>query len=261
MKKKVIIMAITITAALSTSMTSFAAGWQQDAAGWWWQDDDGSYPANTWRWLDGNGDGVAECYYFDNSGYMLANTKTPDGYSVNGSGAWVENGVVQTQASNVQQGNVVSAETTKAALVPINQLANLASLKKRCTDQEFQAAYDAAAQLVTPLIGMSTEDQLYGIAYMLRYMSDSGMVVYSDTVQHYNDPYGYLVAGAASCAGCTRTTGLCLNMLGIPYEHVHENQWCHQWCRVNVNGTYWICDAYGLYVGPEPAPYVHPYVQ
>ena len=36
------------------------------------------------------------------------------------------------------------------------------------------------------------------------------------------------------------------------------NQWTHQWCRVNINGTYWICDAYGLYVGPEPPPYVHP---
>ena len=65
----------------------------------------------------------------------------------------------------------------------------------------------------------------------------------------------------ASCAGCTRTTGLCLNMLGIPYEHVNENQWSHQWCRVPMpDGSYWICDAYGLYCGPEPAPYQHPYL-
>ena len=49
-------------------------------------------------------------------------------------------------------------------------------------------------------------------------------------------------------------------MLGIPYEHVNENQYSHQWCRVNLNGTYWICDAYGLYCGPEPAPYRHPYL-
>ena len=91
-------------------------------------------------------------------------------------------------------------------------------------------------------------------------MVDSGQVVYSTEDAHYNDPYGYLVAGVASCAGCTRTTGLCLNMLGISYEHVNENQWSHQWCRVNIDGTYWICDAYGLYVGPEPEPYVHPYI-
>ena len=50
-------------------------------------------------------------------------------------------------------------------------------------------------------------------------------------------------------------------MLGIPYEHVNENQWSHQWCRVPMpDGSYWICDAYGLYCGPEPAPYQHPCV-
>lgn len=144
-------------------------------------------------------------------------------------------------------------------LVSIDKLANKKSLQKKCSDQEFQAAYDAATQIVTPLIGLSEEEQLVGIASALRTMFDSGQVIYSTNIQHYNDPYGYLVIGAASCAGCTRTTGLCLNMLGISYEHVNENQWSHQWCRINISGTYWICDAYGLYVGPEPEPYVHPY--
>ena len=43
-------------AAITISMgsTAFAAGWQQDAAGWWWQEDNGSYPVNTWKWIDGN---------------------------------------------------------------------------------------------------------------------------------------------------------------------------------------------------------------
>lgn len=86
-------------------------------------------------------------------------------------------------------------------------------------------------------------------------------MTYSTSAPHYNDPYGYLVLGTASCAGSARTTGLCLNMLGIEYEHVNENQWTHQWCRVNVNGTYWICDPYGMYAGPEPSPYGHPLVQ
>lgn len=49
-----------------------------------------------------------------------------------------------------------------------------------------------------------------------------------------------------------RGLGLCLNQLGIPYTHVNEGVYSHQWCRVDVNGTYWICDAYGMYVGPEP---------
>lgn len=58
--------------------------------------------------LDGNGDGVAECYYFDGNGYMLANTTTPDGYTVNADGAWTVNGVVQTKSVAVNNGNAAT---------------------------------------------------------------------------------------------------------------------------------------------------------
>lgn len=143
--------------------------------------------------------------------------------------------------------------------VPINKLANYKSLKKKMSDAEFQQAYNAALQIVTPLAGKSREDQLIGIAVALRDISENGLI-YSTSNAHYNDPYGYFVLGTASCAGCARATGLCLNILGMPYEHVNENQWNHQWCRVNVNGVYFICDAFGLYCGPEPAPYCHPYM-
>ena len=129
--------------------------------------------------------------------------------------------------------------------------------RKYMSDDEFRQAYSIAVRkVVTPLWGLSRKDQLYGIAQKLRQM----MPAYSMEARHYNDPYGYFVLGAASCAGCTRTTGLCLNILGIPYEHVNENQYSHQWARVQVGGQYWICDAYGLYCGPEPAPYRHPYL-
>lgn len=145
--------------------------------------------------------------------------------------------------------------------VPLKQLANYKSLKRKMTDAEFEQAYQEALKIVTPLALMSREDQLYGIANALRSMVDDGTVVYSTDTPHYNDAYGYLVLHVASCAGCTRTTGLCLNILGIPYEHVNENQWAHQWCRILMDdGTYWICDAYGLYCGPESAPYQHPYL-
>lgn len=151
----------------------------------------------------------------------------------------------------IKEGRQPSAQN-QTGLVPINKLANRKSLKKKCTDEEFQAAYDAAAKIVTPLVGMSQQDQIYMIASAIRYMVDSGAVRYSTSEPHYNDPYGYFVLGVGSCAGDTRATGLCLNMLGISYEHVNENQWSHQWCRVRMaDGTYWIVDPYGLYVGPE----------
>ena len=97
MKKRTKILGACILLSAVTVMTSYAGSWQRNERGWWWQEDNGSYPVNTWCWLDGNGDGVSECYYFDNNGYMLANTITPDGYQVNGDGAWVAGSVVQTK--------------------------------------------------------------------------------------------------------------------------------------------------------------------
>lgn len=163
-----------------------------------------------------------------------------------------------TPVDNVIEISEDTPAATEDVFVPIDQLANLKSLKKKQTDAEFAQAYTVAAQIVTPLVGLPREDQLINIAIYMRYLFDSGMM-YSMSTPHYNDPYGYFILGSASCAGCTRATGLCLNILGIPYEHVNENQYSHQWCRVNIDGTYWICDAYGLYCGPEPAPYAHPY--
>lgn len=151
-------------------------------------------------------------------------------------------------------------KTDKDVTVAPSKLQKYSNLKRGCSSSQFLAAYKKAKSIVTPLMFLSKEEQLYGIATELRKMLDSGKVKYSTSAAHYNDPYGYFVKGVASCAGCTRATGLCLNMLGISYEHVNENQWKHQWCRVKVGSKYWICDAYGLYVGPEPAKRKHPYL-
>ena len=149
--------------------------------------------------------------------------------------------------------------SANASTVPMNQLQNYASLKNGCSDAEFQAAYNIAKRIVKPLAGQSRESQVRTIVNSIRWMFDSGEVEYSMAVPHYNDPYGYFISGVGSCAGSTRATGLCLNILGIPYEHVHENMYCHQCCRVPVKNDYWVVDAYGLYLGKEPAPYKHPY--
>ena len=145
-------------------------------------------------------------------------------------------------------------------LTPLEQIPHRSSLQKRATDEQFAEAYAAARDYVEPLARYSLVEQLYCVTVLLRQLFERGMT-YSMESEHYNDPYGYFVEGSASCAGCTRATGLCLSILGIPWEHVNENQYSHQWCRVKVNGEYWIADAYGLYCGPEPAPYEHPYFE
>ncbi len=114
-KTAVLLMAASLV--LGSSMTSFAA-WQSDETGWWWQNDDGTWPADTWQWLDGNGDGIAECYYFGSDGYMLEDTTTPDGYTVDANGAWIEDGEVQVQTvasdSDTESEDTADSESSEA---------------------------------------------------------------------------------------------------------------------------------------------------
>lgn len=100
--RKGFIKVLTATALLSmlASSTAFAGQWKQEGSTWKYQNDDGSYITNNWQWIDGNGDGVSESYYFNENGYMLTNTVTPDNYTVNADGAWTVNGVVQTQGQS-----------------------------------------------------------------------------------------------------------------------------------------------------------------
>ena len=79
-------------------------GWQKNETGWWY----GTNAAGTtwyhdgWQWIDGNKDGISECYYFATNGYIVTNGKTPDGYDVNADGQWTINGVVQTKGAATQ---------------------------------------------------------------------------------------------------------------------------------------------------------------
>lgn len=84
-----------------SAVPAFAGEWKQDDKGWWYQDDDGTYPRNTWRWIDGNHDGTAECYYFNDMGYILTSCPAPGGGSLNELGQWYKNKTVQTRTVKV----------------------------------------------------------------------------------------------------------------------------------------------------------------
>ena len=100
MKKQVLTVFMAGILTASISMTALA-GWEQEGNNWKYNDN-GAYAANGWYWIDGNNDGIAESYYFDNTG-ILARDTTVEGYTVNADGAWTVNGVVQTK--NVGTGN------------------------------------------------------------------------------------------------------------------------------------------------------------
>lgn len=52
-----------------------------------------------WNWINGR------CYYLEpESGRMLSDAVTPDGYTVDGSGAWTVNGKVQVLGRDLEEG-------------------------------------------------------------------------------------------------------------------------------------------------------------
>lgn len=74
----------------------------------WYQSQDGKlyylnpYSDNTqgrmltgWNWIDQNGDGTAECYYFSETGELLINVVSSDGYTIGQDGTWIIDGMVQ----------------------------------------------------------------------------------------------------------------------------------------------------------------------
>ncbi len=90
-----------LTAAMLSALLSFpamAGRWQQgsgsNAGKWWYNNQDGTYAKDGWFWIDGDEDGVAECYYFDANGWLVTQQNV-EGYQVAKDGAWVDSGVVQ----------------------------------------------------------------------------------------------------------------------------------------------------------------------
>lgn len=117
-KKSLKVLGLVMGMSLSMSLLSYAGGWKVDEIGWYYQNDNGTCLANQWEWIDGNKDGVAECYYFNESGHMLANTTTPDNYTVNENGAWTVNGVVQTKNVEVKAVGSGELRTSDGTVIP-----------------------------------------------------------------------------------------------------------------------------------------------
>lgn len=100
---------------LAGSCISACAGeWKTDSLGRWYLNDDTSYPQNGWTWIDENNDGMAECYYFNDSGYLLISAFTPDGYLVNENGAWVQDGIVQQKAVHTAENEAKNLQAAAA---------------------------------------------------------------------------------------------------------------------------------------------------
>ena len=67
-------------------IVAYAGQWCLDSTGGWHDNEDGTWPEEQWLWIDGNGDGISECYYLDENGWLITNAITSDGYQVNAEG-------------------------------------------------------------------------------------------------------------------------------------------------------------------------------
>ena len=144
-------------------------------------------------------------------------------------------------------------------ITPKELLYQRKSLRKNCTEAEFYNAYDEAYPIVAAARAAYPNNMYGQMSYVAgaiynRINYNPG-VPYKTSGAHYNDPCGVFgnvdkypdgtrIPYGCDCAGSTRAMGLCLNMLQIPYQHINENQWKQQWCRVTINGKSYALDPY-----------------
>ena len=155
MKKyaKLLTAAAAISASAIMTVNAYAAGWQHNTTGWWYGTNEANtaWYANGWQWIDGNNDGIAECYYFDQNGYILSSATTPDGYTVNADGAWTDNGVIKTKsAGTTADADNTSNKTTTNAQAPTTDIYS-GTYTYKIADYEFsmKITYDPATQTLT----------------------------------------------------------------------------------------------------------------
>ena len=151
--------ALAVLAAFSagTAFSSFAGTWQKDVfgAGIWNYADTNEVQKSGWKWLDGNKDGLFECYYFDSEGKMAANT-TIGTDQINADGQWIVNGVIQQRT-----------------------LPSWLQYKKQLIEDKQQ---NAAEKLAYPQISLSGSDTGEAVNQTIR--------SYVETVRQENKPEG-----------------------------------------------------------------------
>jgi len=83
--------------------------WKKEVLGgtetgkWIYIRSDSTKVSNGWAYIDGDNDGTAECYYFDNG--KMAASKTVDGCELNDNGQWVVGGEVKTYSVSGRTSN------------------------------------------------------------------------------------------------------------------------------------------------------------
>ena len=158
------------------SVTPFAAGWElgtgEHASQWRYVNADNTVDTG-WHVIDGNGDGIAEWYYFNEEGWLLTSTTTPDGYTVNENGAWVKDGQVMTEKA----GGAQAAETGASAAGTETKTASAAQMP-----QGKYFMYNVVTNGVTQKLSMNV---LYQSFYEFVSVTDKSVVLLHTVTDTY----------------------------------------------------------------------------
>ncbi len=129
------------TAILSASMSivAFAGEWKHEPTGWWYQNDDKSYPVSCWKEIDG------KQYYFDEKGWLLMNTTTPDGKQVDINGALIQPAETKSQEAEYSS-NLTPEQKAEQKRRIDEQIANQETVNDAGISVDPNQDTDAAAQ-------------------------------------------------------------------------------------------------------------------
>lgn len=74
----------------NVTIKSFAGSWNGDLLGTYYLDDNGNRVTKQWRWIDSDNNGIAECFRFDENGYLVKNQIINGKFKVNEFGQWYD---------------------------------------------------------------------------------------------------------------------------------------------------------------------------
>lgn len=160
--KKLLMAVLPLT--LTMAFTSLAGEWKQDDAGWWYQNDDGSYYNDGWHWIDGDGDGTAECYFFGFDGYIAKGPAQVDGSWINEDGAWIsEDGVQHKQVGTTpaESGNPTETGERDAYAVYRDSVLKSNTLDSMEVNYKFDMTMEAEGESLTAT--MNTNMKMKGV--------------------------------------------------------------------------------------------------
>ena len=171
--------------------------------------------------------------------------------SYRGGEAYVSNNYLTSEKTTYQE-PPSTEKTTQAAEKPAVNQTQPSDSKSAKREQARVVAQQIADSVYADSSIQTDVERVAAAAYIVScYCAEA---VYTTEGENYYEAYGVFISKEFSCAGATRALGMVLSCMGYEWEHVNENQWTHQWCRLKMDGQIGWADGQIGYAGYGPHP-------